>query len=90
MPVFFWLICGKSYAKLFAVYTKNQISSTKNEAPIRSATRIVSALEQDILEGALVPGERLDEQLLAERFKVSRTPVREALMELTARGLRLR
>jgi DNA-binding GntR family transcriptional regulator len=47
----------------------------------------VAALEQDIVRGALRPGERLDEQALAARFEVSRTPVREALQELAALGL---
>ena len=69
------------------MYTKTQSPSTKLPSPTRSATRIVAALEQDILEGSLRPGQRLDEQALAERFTVSRTPVREALTELAARGL---
>lgn len=45
------------------------------------------ALEDDILTGALRPGARLDEQRLAARFGVSRTPIREALKELAASGL---
>jgi DNA-binding GntR family transcriptional regulator len=44
-------------------------------------------LEQDIVTGALRPGERLDEQSLADRFRVSRTPIREALMQLATAGL---
>jgi DNA-binding GntR family transcriptional regulator len=44
-------------------------------------------IENDIVTGALVPGERLDETQLAGRFGVSRTPVREALMQLSAIGL---
>ena len=44
-------------------------------------------LEQDIVTGALRPGERLDEQSLAARFGVSRTPIREALMQLASAGL---
>lgn len=47
----------------------------------------MGALEREILEGNLPPGMRLDEQELAKRFQVSRTPVREALLELTAQGL---
>ena len=41
----------------------------------------------DIAAGALKPGERLDENGLAQRFGVSRTPVREALSRLTAQGI---
>jgi DNA-binding GntR family transcriptional regulator len=39
-----------------------------------------------ILAQKLAPGERLGEQALAENFGVSRTMVREALMQLQARG----
>ncbi|EKV31608.1 putative GntR-family transcription regulator [Caenispirillum salinarum AK4] len=45
------------------------------------------ALEEDIFAGTLKPGDRLDEQSLAHRFEVSRTPVREALRQLSASGL---
>lgn len=44
-------------------------------------------LEEDILAGRLLPGQRLDEQDLAARFEVSRTPVREALLQLASSGL---
>jgi DNA-binding GntR family transcriptional regulator len=44
-------------------------------------------LEEMIVSGTLKPGERLDEVELAARFKVSRTPVREALKALSATGL---
>jgi DNA-binding GntR family transcriptional regulator len=45
------------------------------------------ALEDQILTGVLRPGDRLDEVSLAERFGVSRTPIREALFQLAATGL---
>ena len=51
------------------------------------AEELVNELEEEILEGKLEPGTRLDEQILARRFKVSRTPVREALRHLTSSGL---
>jgi DNA-binding GntR family transcriptional regulator len=44
-------------------------------------------IADEILEGHLPPGLRLDEQDLAARFGVSRTPVREALKLLIATGL---
>lgn len=44
-------------------------------------------LADDILDGRLLPGVRLDEQELAARFGVSRTPVREAFKLLAATGL---
>ena len=44
-------------------------------------------LEREIVEGELARGQKLDEAILAERFGVSRTPVREALRALAATGL---
>ena len=54
---------------------------------MRRADGLRDQLEQDIVTGALRPGERLDEQSLAARFGVSRTPIREALMQLATAGL---
>ncbi|WP_131857000.1 GntR family transcriptional regulator [Bosea sp. BK604] len=44
-------------------------------------------LADEIVSGALEPGTPLDEQELASRFGVSRTPVREAIRQLSASGL---
>jgi DNA-binding GntR family transcriptional regulator len=44
-------------------------------------------LERLILEGRLAPGERLSEVALAERLKISRGPLREALRLLERDGL---
>ncbi|MCR4265262.1 GntR family transcriptional regulator [Nitratireductor sp. ZSWI3] len=44
-------------------------------------------IENGIVTGEFAPGERLDEAQLAARFGVSRTPIREALMQLSAIGL---
>ena len=48
---------------------------------------VYNALRSDILEMVLPPGESLDETRLSERFALSRTPVREALVKLEADGL---
>ncbi len=48
---------------------------------------IADELEGLILEGSFADGARLDEVQLADRFQVSRTPVREALHRLTQSGL---
>lgn len=40
-----------------------------------------------IVEGELAPGAKIPEQAIAERFGVSRTPLREALKSLAAEGL---
>jgi len=44
-------------------------------------------LADDIVRGTLAPGAKLDENELARRFSVSRTPVREAIRMLAASGL---
>jgi DNA-binding GntR family transcriptional regulator len=48
---------------------------------------ILHHLENEILGGRLKPGEKLDETSLAERFDVSRTPIREVLRHLASSGL---
>jgi DNA-binding GntR family transcriptional regulator len=49
--------------------------------------KLATAIADGILDGTLRPGERLDELTLAQQHGVSRTPVREALRQLTASGL---
>src|SRR5574340_1335709 len=49
-------------------------------------SKIAQRIVQSILNRRLRPGERLGEQELADLFEVSRTLVREALMQLQARG----
>lgn len=49
--------------------------------------RIRTALESDLQTGELRPGMAIDEQALCKRFSASRTPVREALLLLAAKGL---
>ncbi len=53
----------------------------------RRSQRLREAIEEDIATGVLLPGARLDENELAARFGVSRTPVREALRVLVGEGL---
>ena len=48
---------------------------------------LVSEIERLIVNGSMVPGQRLDEMVLAKKYGVSRTPVREAIRALTAIGL---
>lgn len=59
--------------------------SSSEKLPITRVLR--DALEDDIVNGRIKPGDRLSEAALAERFDVSRTPVREALRYLVSSGL---
>lgn len=51
------------------------------------AESLSDAIANAILSGELAPGLHLDEQVLARRFGVSRTPVRDALRLLNGTGL---
>ena len=44
-------------------------------------------LREEILSGALEPGERLVEEQLTQRFQISRAPLREAMRLLAEQGL---
>ncbi|TDP00474.1 GntR family transcriptional regulator [Marinomonas balearica] len=54
---------------------------------MKNSDIIASALEESILRGDYQVGERLNEVNLAAQFKVSRTPIREALQKLSKSGL---
>ncbi|WP_283442379.1 GntR family transcriptional regulator [Noviherbaspirillum suwonense] len=45
------------------------------------------AMEQSFLDGTFLPGQVFDERSLAEKYAVSRTPVREAILRLVTQGL---
>ncbi|MGN6462434.1 MAG: GntR family transcriptional regulator [Pseudolabrys sp.] len=72
-----------------AASDKKPRSRSKQEGTDRlsRSENLLQQIEEQILLGQLPPGSRLDEKQLAERFKVSRTPVREALWHLASSGL---
>lgn len=68
------------------------MSAASLETKVRSdelplGVNVAQQLESLILEGSLEPGARLRQQQLAHMLRVSRTPVREALLILQSRGL---
>ncbi len=48
--------------------------------------KILETIREAILKGALKPGEKVAEPELAERFGISRTPIREAFRQLESEG----
>jgi len=54
---------------------------------VNQSLRLRQTIETEIVDGRLAIGARLDETELAERFGVSRTPIREALLQLAMTGL---
>lgn len=48
--------------------------------------KILEMIRDAILKGTLKPGERVSEPELAERFGISRTPIREAFRQLESEG----
>jgi DNA-binding GntR family transcriptional regulator len=61
------------------------LESHISREPVRDAVRRV--LLDRLLARELAPGERLNESRLASEFGISRTPLREALLQLASDGL---
>lgn len=51
---------------------------------------LYQALREAVIDGGLAPGERVTETVLAERFGMSRTPLREAVARLEREQLMIR
>lgn len=51
------------------------------------ASMLVDQIRDDILTGVFKADERVRQELVADKYNVSRIPVREALMQLEAQGL---
>jgi len=51
------------------------------------ADKVYAMLRQDIASGHFRPGERILEKALSERWRISRTPIREALHKLETEGV---
>ena len=62
---------------------------TMDEAIVRRSLHdeLVERLQRLIIEGELIPGKKVPEKELCERYNVSRTPMREALKVLASEGL---
>ncbi|MFJ7727832.1 GntR family transcriptional regulator [Neobacillus sp. NPDC097160] len=49
--------------------------------------QVTNAIREAIVTGEYEPGQKLSEAILSEHYKVSRTPIREALKQLEREGL---
>ena len=53
----------------------------------RAADKLITQLTEEISSGILRPGDQLEEAALAEKYALSRTPIREAIRAMVAIGL---
>lgn len=67
----------------------SMLLDTEHPSPTKEtgSARVYAQLRQDILRVAIAPGAPLDEVGLSERFGLSRSPIREALVRLSSEGL---
>src|SRR5580692_8637090 len=54
------------------------------------SSQLYEILERKVIAGELPPGTRLSEESVADTYNVSRSPAREALMDLEKSGLAVR
>jgi len=63
------------------------IAAAAAAEPRLLAAEVVERLRDMIVQGELAPGVKLNERVLCERLRTSRTPVREAIKYLASEGL---
>lgn len=74
-------------ASLGSVLVSDDDRGTPPLATSRAVTTVFDEILAAVLRGDLQPGERISDAELAERYGVSRTPVREALQRLREIGI---
>jgi DNA-binding GntR family transcriptional regulator len=67
-------------------FDASSASATAAE-PRLLAAEVVERLRDMIIQGELAPGVKLNERVLCERLRTSRTPVREAIKYLASEGM---
>lgn len=60
---------------------------TGAEESISASRQVYASIREDIISLRLPPGEAINELRLVERYKVSRSPIREAMIRLESDGL---
>ncbi|MDT0266332.1 GntR family transcriptional regulator [Streptomyces sp. DSM 44915] len=69
--------------------SRSALAARRRPPPTRHSVRaqVLAALRDALAAGELTPGQTYSAPLLAERYGVSATPVREAMQQLTSEGL---
>ena len=60
--------------------------ATENGASEKMPVAVTKKIQELILKGVLKPGDRLREADLVQTFRMSRSPIREALLNLEEQG----
>ncbi|MCG8637046.1 MAG: GntR family transcriptional regulator [Desulfobacterales bacterium] len=63
------------------------MATFKNQNKIPLKNKVSNEIQKAILDGRLEPGQRLNEAKIASEMGLSKSPVREAIKELTADGI---
>lgn len=71
----------------YSVYTEQKMSSTRIFPFQGLRENVAQLLRNAICDGSFRPGDSLKDTALAARFQVSRSPIREALLQLEKEGL---
>ena len=82
--------CVGMSSRVYSITTRGRIQEARRSAAT-SPEQLVGSLADRIFEkivaGEYPPGSRLRQEVLAEEFSVSRTPIREALRQLEVKGV---
>src|ERR1700712_2856796 len=61
--------------------------SSSRQTFTKASDKIRMEIENAIMEGGLLPGDSINKVELGSQYRVSRTPIREALLQLQAQGM---
>lgn len=79
--------CSHSLLHSSLIYGSNLVKKPLASAARGTRESIAQAVMKEVLDGSIPPGTRLITESLANRFLVSHTPVREALLTLAGMGI---
>lgn len=77
----------RRYPDLSQRAIREESNVARSSVPLKRSHAVRETIEERIVDGTYPPGTRLDEVALAGEFGVSRTPVRETLIQLHSSGM---